>query len=173
MPGQALQDERVEVEPVEDARREQLAAEVGLMRAFPLLPRMQQTGEAAHRVGVNRTRGRVAVGRRQWFVGCWRIGVERGKRQRRRGRLRKRERARGDEDDCSLASRPVRTPGPVDASQSNDTGFGPPGGTEIGTQAQMSREQLGNHGIPPRADNRHSRHTEALDQASCRDARED
>ena len=49
-PGQALQHDRVEVRPLERARRERLRARVGLVRGVPLFPGLQHAAERADRL---------------------------------------------------------------------------------------------------------------------------
>ena len=91
MPREALQDDRIQVRPLEGARRERLRARVRLVGAVPLLPRMEHSAERADRFGVRGSSGGVAVRARNRLTRRSRVGVERQTRQGRRGGLRERQ----------------------------------------------------------------------------------
>ena len=109
MLGQTLQHERIQVERVHAQGREPLASSVRLMRALPLLPRMQHPCKAAYGGGVERTGIGLAVSARQLLASGTRIHVQRARRKWRRGHLRKHRPVRRHEDKRPSSSRPART----------------------------------------------------------------
>ena len=103
MTREALKDDRVQVRPLELARRERLSARIRLMRAVPLLPGMKDAAERAHRVSLGGSHGRVPMRTRDRLTrGGW-VGVECEARKRGKRRLRNRKKDGADEY-CGLRS---------------------------------------------------------------------
>ena len=78
-----LQDDRVEVVPVERARRKRLCSQVTLVRRPPLLPGVKDATERARRLSVARMCECVRMRARDGLACRGRIGLERQMRERR------------------------------------------------------------------------------------------
>ena len=108
---QALQDHPIQIPPVGNIGRQRLRAQVGRMRALPLLPRLQRDPQPAGRQRVGRPtaslgqRGRQSVARGGWK----RLERDGGRRRHRRTRLRLCRRARLRRG-CKSSSTTARTP---------------------------------------------------------------
>ena len=60
MTREALEHDRIQVRPLEHARRERLRARIRLMGAVPLLPGLEHAPERANRIGVGGSRRRLS-----------------------------------------------------------------------------------------------------------------
>ena len=87
---ETLQHDRIEIQPLERARRERLRADVRLVGGAPLLPCLQRLRELTYGIGVSRSRVRDFVhGRHRLARGSW-VGIEGEMGQRRQRCLRRR-----------------------------------------------------------------------------------
>ena len=82
MPGESLQNETVQVVPLERPRCERLRALIDVVRRIPLFPGMQEPCESARRACVSRSCHRVPIGAADRLASRRREQIERGKHQR-------------------------------------------------------------------------------------------